>query len=228
MYLVIRRAAPTSPVAAALLPVFLVACITKEGDKQSANEATAYLKYKQRWRDCYVAMHDISACDALAGHAVYPTPQATNLQQKLDWLEERGFNLFRERRLARTSSRGFRRRRLWSACGDVAGGNRSNSGAISRRMMPRIPYHASSSRFLSLLAPDAHVSRPLTSNLVPAASLDLGVSRSPRAIAGRGAHNPRPYEGTNPGSECWRYTPASRAIPIAAFSRVSVFNPSHQ
>ena len=94
MYLVIRRAAPTSPVAAALLPVFLVACITKEGDKQSANEATTYLKYKQRWRDCYVAMHDISACDAVAGHAVYPTPQATNLQQKLDWLEERGFNLF--------------------------------------------------------------------------------------------------------------------------------------
>jgi hypothetical protein len=96
MYLVIRRSAPTSQVAAALLPVVLVACITKETDEQSANEATAYLKYKQRWRDCYVAMHNISACDAYAGHGVYPAPQATNLQQKLDWLEERRLNLFNE------------------------------------------------------------------------------------------------------------------------------------
>ena len=104
MYLVIRRAAPVSQVAAALLPVFLVACITKEADKQSANEAAAYLKYKQRWRDCYVAMHNISACDALAGHGAYPVPQATNLQQKLDWLEARRLNLFNEES-TRTKSR---------------------------------------------------------------------------------------------------------------------------
>jgi hypothetical protein len=96
IYLVIRRSAPKSQIAAALLPVFLVACITKERDEQSSNEANAYLKYKQRWRDCYVAMHDISACDAFAGHGVYPAPQATNLQQKLDWLEDRRLNLFSE------------------------------------------------------------------------------------------------------------------------------------
>ena len=42
LYLVIRRGARRSPVAYALLPVFLVACIAKEGDKISTNEAVAY------------------------------------------------------------------------------------------------------------------------------------------------------------------------------------------
>ncbi|HVQ15140.1 MAG TPA: hypothetical protein VMS40_16170 [Vicinamibacterales bacterium] len=96
LHLVIRKYAPRSPVAYALLPVFLVACIAKEGDKLSANEAAAYFKYKQRWRDCYLSMHDIDACDAWAGHPVYPTPEATRLQQKLDWLEARRYSLFHE------------------------------------------------------------------------------------------------------------------------------------
>ena len=94
VYLVIRSSASKSPVAYALLPVFLVACIAKEGDKLSANEAADYLKYKQRWSDCYRAMHDIDACDAWAGHPVYPQPEATRLQQKLDWLEARRYSLF--------------------------------------------------------------------------------------------------------------------------------------
>jgi hypothetical protein len=95
MYLVIRRASVRSSVASALLPVFLVACIVKERDQMSANEAEAYQKFKQRWRDCYLSSHDIEACDALAGHAVYPAPKHTNLQQKLDWLEARQLSLFR-------------------------------------------------------------------------------------------------------------------------------------
>lgn len=94
LYLVIRRFASKSPIAYALLPVFLVACIAKEGDKLAANEATDYFKYKQRWRDCYLSMHDIDACDAWAGHQVYPMPGATRLQQKLDWLEARRYSLF--------------------------------------------------------------------------------------------------------------------------------------
>ena len=96
IYLVIRRGASRSPLAYTLLPVFIVACVAKEGDKISANEAVAYSEYKQRWRDCYLATHDISACDALAGHAVYPSPPATRLQEKLDWLEEHKYSLFQE------------------------------------------------------------------------------------------------------------------------------------
>jgi hypothetical protein len=94
LYLATRRFASKSPVAYALLPVFLVACIAKEGDKLSANEAADYFKYKQRWRECYLSMHDIDACDAWAGHPVYPAPAATRLQEKLDWLEARRYSLF--------------------------------------------------------------------------------------------------------------------------------------
>jgi len=94
VYLVIRKFASKPPVAYALLPVFLVACIAKEGDKVSANEATVYFNYKQRWIACYLSMHDIGVCDARAGHAVYPAPEATRLQQKLDWLEARRYSLF--------------------------------------------------------------------------------------------------------------------------------------
>jgi hypothetical protein len=98
LYLAIRRYASKSPVAYALLPVFLVACVAKEGDKLSANEAADYFKYKQRWRECYLSMHDIGACDAWAGHQVYPAPAATRLQQKLDWLEARRYSLFQDDR----------------------------------------------------------------------------------------------------------------------------------
>jgi len=95
LYLVIRRSATSSPVGSALLPVFLAACIAKEGDRLSANEAAEYLKYKQRWSECYLSTHDIVACDASAGHQAYPAPEATRLQQKLDWLEARRYSLFR-------------------------------------------------------------------------------------------------------------------------------------
>jgi hypothetical protein len=94
LHLAIRKSASKSPVAYALLPVFLIACISKESNRLSANEATDYFKYKQRWRECYLAMHDIDACDAWAGHPVYPRPEATRLQQKLDWLEARRYSLF--------------------------------------------------------------------------------------------------------------------------------------
>jgi hypothetical protein len=96
LHLVIRKFSPRSPVAYALLPVFLIACISKEGNRRSADEAADYFKYKQRWRECYLSMHDIGACDAWAGHPVYPRPEATRLQQKLDWLEARRYSLFRE------------------------------------------------------------------------------------------------------------------------------------
>jgi hypothetical protein len=97
MYLVVRTTAQASPIAHALLPVFLVACILKENDELSRNEANDYFRYKQRWRDCYLSMHDIDACDAWSGHAVYPLPNATDLQGKLDWLEERRLSFFRDR-----------------------------------------------------------------------------------------------------------------------------------
>jgi hypothetical protein len=79
------------------MPVFFVACIAKERSELSSNEAETFLKYKQQWRECYLSMHDIDACDASAGHAVYPNPAGTDLQQKLDWLEARRYSLFQSR-----------------------------------------------------------------------------------------------------------------------------------
>jgi hypothetical protein len=94
LYLVVRKSAVQSPAAYALLPVLLVACIAKEGDRSSTNEAVEYFNYKQRWRECYLTTRDIGGCDVQAGHAVYPAPEATRLQQKLDWLEARRYSLF--------------------------------------------------------------------------------------------------------------------------------------
>jgi len=56
LYLVIREKAQSSPIAYALLPVFLLACLVKEHDDLSRNEAVEYSRYKQRWRDCYRTM----------------------------------------------------------------------------------------------------------------------------------------------------------------------------
>ena len=97
LYLAIRTATPNLRAARALLPMFLVACIAKELPEISTNEAKAYHMHKQRWRDCYLARRDIEECDMRAGHQVYPAPQSTHLQEKLDWLEARRLNLFRER-----------------------------------------------------------------------------------------------------------------------------------
>ena len=95
MYLVVRTHANRSHAALTLLLVFVVACVAKELPDVSEFEGGVYLRYKQRWRACYLATHDIGACDAFAGHAVYPNPEATHLQQKLDWLEARRYSLFR-------------------------------------------------------------------------------------------------------------------------------------
>jgi hypothetical protein len=97
MYLVLRTARPKLHAARLLLPVFFVACIAKELPRVATNEAVAYHRYKERWRDCYLSRHDILECDTRAGHQVYPAPEATHLQEKLDWLEQRRYSFFRGR-----------------------------------------------------------------------------------------------------------------------------------
>ena len=48
---------------------------------------------KAGWRDCYLGGHDIATCDKENG-AIYPYPQRTHLQQKLDFLRATRQNLF--------------------------------------------------------------------------------------------------------------------------------------
>jgi hypothetical protein len=50
---------------------------------------------KQRWAECYRRRHDLHACDVETGFPLYPSPAATRMQEKLDFLEARRLNLFR-------------------------------------------------------------------------------------------------------------------------------------
>jgi hypothetical protein len=49
---------------------------------------------RRAWRDCYLARHDIHECDALTHSQVYPHPEATHLQEKLDFLQQNRLNLY--------------------------------------------------------------------------------------------------------------------------------------
>jgi hypothetical protein len=49
---------------------------------------------RRNWKSCYVKSGDIAQCDAIAHTSIYPAPDATHLQQKLDFLKVRGLNLF--------------------------------------------------------------------------------------------------------------------------------------
>jgi hypothetical protein len=51
---------------------------------------------KRRWAECYRARGDIAGCDSATGFRIYPDPSATGLKAKLDFLEARHLNLFRE------------------------------------------------------------------------------------------------------------------------------------
>jgi len=98
VYLVVRTKAETSHLARVLLPVFVVVCIAKERPQGAVAEAQVYSQFKERWRACYLTSHDVDICNSESGHAVYPEgrAEATHLQQKLDWLEARGYNLFQK------------------------------------------------------------------------------------------------------------------------------------
>jgi hypothetical protein len=97
LYLVIRAAAPKGGARTfVVLAGFVLACTAKELSTFGVEEAATYHRFKQRWRDCYLATHDIEVCDARAGHPIYPEPAATHLQEKLDWLEARKYSLFQD------------------------------------------------------------------------------------------------------------------------------------
>jgi hypothetical protein len=49
---------------------------------------------KRAWRECYLARHDIYECDALTNFQIYPRPEETHLQEKLDFLERNHLNLY--------------------------------------------------------------------------------------------------------------------------------------
>src|SRR5439155_1668734 len=48
---------------------------------------------KRAWAECYKKIADIHACDSTAKFPIYPGPEATGLQQKLDFLQQHHLNL---------------------------------------------------------------------------------------------------------------------------------------
>jgi len=57
-------------------------------------EAGGFSNAKRRWIDCYVRTGDIRYCDESTGFKIYPAPEQTQLQQKLDYLKAHHLNLF--------------------------------------------------------------------------------------------------------------------------------------
>ena len=98
VYLVLRCAVPPGWRQIAALAVFVSICVLKESSGNSRREAHANAGLKRAWHDCYLTVHNIDQCNAMAGTPIYPWPEATELQRKLDWLEARGYNLFEDRR----------------------------------------------------------------------------------------------------------------------------------
>jgi len=51
---------------------------------------------KRNWANCYVRTENIRYCDQSTNFVIYPHPEQTGLQQKLDYLEQHRLNLFAE------------------------------------------------------------------------------------------------------------------------------------
>jgi hypothetical protein len=53
---------------------------------------------KSIWRACYLEREDIEQCDRQAGFGVYPSPEATRLKEKLEYLKRTRQNLYSDLR----------------------------------------------------------------------------------------------------------------------------------
>jgi hypothetical protein len=98
VHLVLRCGVPAGRMQVAALAVFVSICVLKESTGRSRREASHESGVKRAWHDCYLAIHNIDQCNASALRPIYPSPEATQLQRKLDWLEARGYNLFQDRK----------------------------------------------------------------------------------------------------------------------------------
>ena len=74
-----------------LLVLITIRTFNVRGDEAMGRH---YAEGKRRWAECYRQRHDIHACDLETGFPVYPAPERTRMQEKLDFLEARHLNLF--------------------------------------------------------------------------------------------------------------------------------------
>jgi hypothetical protein len=80
------------------LALFLAAVVAREvAAAKNDAEVMSHATHKRQWVGCYLSRHVVADCDAESGGPMHPAADATRLQEKLDWLEARGYNLFQER-----------------------------------------------------------------------------------------------------------------------------------
>jgi hypothetical protein len=77
-----------------ILAVFVVALLAGAVANKNYRDARVFVKGKRNWVECYRTLGNIHACDQAADFKIYPFPERTGLQQKLDFLKERRLNLF--------------------------------------------------------------------------------------------------------------------------------------
>jgi hypothetical protein len=77
-----------------VLVVLVLAMLSARLGRDNARLLGRYSNGKRAWRECYFARHDINECDTLTHFRIHPHPEATRLQEKLDFLEHSHLNLY--------------------------------------------------------------------------------------------------------------------------------------
>lgn len=72
----------------------LLALLLIPGHIHLPSSAAFYANRKTAWADCYQRSENIGACDAQTAFKIYPYPERTHLQQKLEYLKKNKLNLF--------------------------------------------------------------------------------------------------------------------------------------
>lgn len=75
-----------------VLAMFLVGSIeTRPADRYFMEK---YHEIKATWRNCYLSTENIGRCNEAVGSPIYPTPERTHLQAKLEYLKQAKQNLY--------------------------------------------------------------------------------------------------------------------------------------
>jgi hypothetical protein len=53
---------------------------------------------QRAWRECYLKRESVEECDTITGSKIYPWPEATHLQEKLQFLKQNHLNLYSDQK----------------------------------------------------------------------------------------------------------------------------------
>lgn len=75
--------------------VLVFATLSSLKVRESQYQAMTWLHdHKLAWKECYMALHDITRCDLETGVSIYNSPEPPDLQSKLNVLEAKHWNLY--------------------------------------------------------------------------------------------------------------------------------------